>query len=103
MEAASNLRLRFLRLAGEFDFEALVAELAALEFGDDGVGVFGGDIDEGVAFAEIDLADGGRGKAGLALDRADDIIPADAGLSADGHVKAGLAFGSPAAGLGDGG
>ena len=96
-----NLGFCFIRSAGEFDFETLVAEFAALEFGDDGVGVFGGDVDEGVALSEINLADGGGGKAGLALDGADDVVAADAGLHTDGHVKAGLALGGAAAVFGN--
>ena len=83
-----------------FGFESAAIELAAIEFGDDGFGLGGIDINKGVAFAGVNIADAGGGEAGFTLDEADDTIGIESHLAADIEVNAGLVGWSAAAGLG---
>lgn len=65
----------------------MVFDLGAVEFGDDSVGVFGGDVHEEVAFADVHGADDEGWEAGFAKNGVDDIASGDARFFTDIHVE----------------
>ena len=65
----------------------MVFDSGAVEFGDDAVGVFGSDVHEEVAFADIYCADDEGWEAGFAKNGAEDIARGDAHFFTDIHVE----------------
>lgn len=63
------------------------------------MGVFGGNVHEGMPLAEVNFSNRGGGQAGLALNGADDLVAGDAIFGSNAHVQAGLSLGSFAAGF----
>lgn len=73
---------------GHFDLELVFFKGGAVELGDDSLGVFSGNIDEKMAFTEVDASDGGRRKASAAQYGGDNVIGCDAHGFPDIHVQA---------------
>src|SRR4051794_11464813 len=84
--------------AADGDFSTL--QLGGAEGFDDVVGEVFGDLDEGEAVGDVDVADLAAGEAGLAGDGADEVLGADAGGAAGADVEAGHRGAAPALGAG---